>query len=781
MLKLVDISKDYKTGDTVTHALTDVNLEFRTNEFVSILGPSGCGKTTLLNIIGGLDKYQKGDLLLDDKSTKGFRDNEWDSYRNATIGFVFQNYNLITHLSVLDNVEIALTLSGVSAADRRMRAREALIEVGLEDQIKKRPNQLSGGQMQRVAIARALVNRPKILLADEPTGAIDSHTSIVILDLLKKISKDRLVIMVTHNTELAQQYSDRIIRLLDGRIEEDSRTYEKPDEVVFKEKLRNKRVSMSFATALKSSFKNLVSKKTRTIITAVAGSIGIIGIALVLAISNGMTLYVDSMQSDTLAGFPLTVNPTVSTTNEVLTAPRDRMEEARGQEGSSADFPTAELIYPYDSRADARMHENVITQGYLDYIEGMDSDLYNSISYSRKVAVNLIAVTDSGGYVKVGTGSSSSPFSMFSSNGYFNEIPNSRIFIESQYDLLGDASRYPENYDEAVLIVDRQNRLDVSFLNEFGIALTDEFSFDDFMGMELVVADNNDYYRQIGQAFVAGTDYEAMTSGENAIKIKVVGIMRVKESASSEILNTGIGYTTMLTDKVLENASESDIVSAQKENPGINVLTGQPFNELATYKGIMQIIGGDSTPTGIQIYPVSFETKDEIKEYLDLYNADADESEKIIYTDLAETISGAISSLISTITVILSAFAAISLLVSSIMIGIITYVSVVERTKEIGILRSIGARKKDISRVFIAETIIIGFTAGVMGIIATGVLILPINKIIERLIDVGGFSSLPLLKAAGLIAISMGLTFVAGLIPSRIAANKDPVVALRTE
>ncbi|MFO7612079.1 MAG: ATP-binding cassette domain-containing protein [Clostridia bacterium] len=781
MLKLVDISKDYKAGDTVTHALTDVNLEFRTNEFVSILGPSGCGKTTLLNIIGGLDKYQKGDLLLDDKSTKGFRDSEWDSYRNATIGFVFQNYNLITHLSVLDNVEIALTLSGVSTADRRMRAREALIAVGLEDQIKKKPNQLSGGQMQRVAIARALVNQPKILLADEPTGAIDSHTSIVILDLLKKISKDRLVIMVTHNTELAQEYSDRIIRLLDGMVVEDSRTYEKPDEVVFKEKLRNKRVSMSFATALKSSFKNLVSKKTRTIITAIAGSIGIIGIALVLALSNGMTLYVDSMQSDTLAGFPLTVNPTVNTTNEVLTAPRDRMEEAHGQEESSADFPTAESIYSYDSRADARMHENVITQGYLDYIEGMDSELYNSISYSRKVAINLIAVTDSGGYVKVGTGSSSGPFSMFSSNGYFNEIPNSRVFIESQYDLLGDASRYPESYDEAVLIVDRQNRVDVRFLNEFGIALTDEFSFDDFMGMELVVADNGDYYDRIGQVFVAGTDYEGMTSGENAIRIKVVGIMRVKESASSEILNTGIGYTTMLTDKVLEHASESDIVKVQKENPGINVLTGQPFNELATYKGIMQRIGGDATPTGIQIYPVSFETKDEIKDYLDLYNADVTESEKIIYTDLAETISGAISSLIGTITVILSAFAAISLVVSSIMIGIITYVSVVERTKEIGILRSIGARKKDISRVFLAETIIIGFTAGVMGILATGVLILPINILIERLIDVGGFASLPILKAIGLIAISMGLTFTAGLIPSKIAANKDPVVALRTE
>lgn len=781
MLKLVNISKDYRVGELVTHALVDINLEFRTNEFVSILGPSGCGKTTMLNVIGGLDKYQKGDLLLDDKSTKDFRDSEWDSYRNATIGFVFQNYNLITHLSVLDNVEIALTLSGVSAGERRRRAKEALISVGLEDQIGKKPNQLSGGQMQRVAIARALVNEPKILLADEPTGAIDSHTSVTILNLLKKISKDRLVIMVTHNTELAYEYSDRIVKLLDGRVVEDSNIFKKTDEVVFLEKLKNKKVSMSFATALKSSFKNLVSKKARTIITAVAGSIGIIGIALVLAISNGMTLYVNSMQSDTLAGFPLTINPTVNTSNEMMTAPRDRLNEVSQTKTSSVDFPAEDIIYSFDSRADARTHTNIITQEYLDYISGMKPELYNSISYTRKVSINLIAEASNGGYLKVGTGSSSGPFAMFNSDSNFSEIPNSRVFIESQYDLLGLKSKYPENFDEVVLIINKQNRVDIRFLEAFGIAVDDEFVFDDFIGMEFTIVDNNDLYSKVGPLFIAGTDYENMVNGENSIKIKIVGVMRVKEDASSEILNTGIGYTTMLTDKVLSNALTSDIVKAQKESPGVNVLTGQDFNEIVTYKSIMQRIGGDTTPTGLQIYPVSFDKKDEIKAYLDEYNAGKEEMDKVIYSDLAEMISGTISSLINTITVILSAFAAISLVVSSIMIGIITYVSVVERTKEIGILRSIGARKKDISRVFNAETIIIGFTAGMIGIVLSLLLIIPINLLIGRLLDVNGFASLPTLQGAGLIAISIVLTFIAGLIPSKIAANKDPVVALRTE
>ncbi|MCD6322181.1 MAG: ATP-binding cassette domain-containing protein [Clostridiales bacterium] len=781
MLKLVNVSKDYTAGDMVTHALVDINLEFRTNEFVSVLGPSGCGKTTMLNVIGGLDKYQKGDLLLDDKSTKDFRDSEWDSYRNATIGFVFQNYNLIAHLSVLDNVEIAMTLSGVSSAERKKRAKKALRDVGLEDQIKKRPNQLSGGQMQRVAIARALVNQPKILLADEPTGAIDSHTSVTILNLLKKISKDRLVIMVTHNTNLAEKYSDRIIKLLDGRVVEDSKTYENNDEVIFTEKLKNKKVSMSFITALKSSFKNLISKKARTLITAIAGSIGIIGIALVLAISFGMNQYVNSMQSDTLAGFPLAINPTVSATSNMMAGPPGRMNDATGTDVDSNEFPTDGIIHPYDSSTDVTAHSNIISEEYLSYIDSLDKNLYNSISYTRAVALNLVIKTESGGFIKAGAGASSSPMQMFSSNGYFNEIPNSREFIESQYDLLGSQSRYPETYNEAVLIVDSENNIDVEFLEEFGIAVSDEFVLEDFIGIEFKVISNDDYYTNINNVFIAGSDYESMYNSENSLTIKITGVMRVKESASSEILSTGIGYTTMLTDKVLLNAKTSEIVVAQDQNTETNLLTGQPFTEFSTYESIIQLIGGEDVPTGMQIYPVSFDAKDEIKGYLDTYNSGKDDVEKVLYTDLAEMISGTISTLLNTITIILTAFAAISLLVSSIMIGIITYVSVVERTKEIGILRSIGARKKDISRVFIAESIIIGFVAGVIGIALTAVSLIPINIIIENLIDVSNFSSLPILQGLGLLALSIGLTFIAGFIPSRIAAKKDPVVALRTE
>ncbi len=780
MLKLVNINKEYRVGDTFTQALTDINLEFRSNEFVSVLGQSGCGKTTLLNLIGGLDQYTSGDLFINGQSTKEFKDNDWDSYRNATIGFVFQSYNLIAHLSVLDNVEIALTLSGVPTAERIARAKKVLIEVGLKDQMYKRPNQLSGGQAQRVAIARALVNDPKIVLADEPTGAIDSKTSIQIMELIKKISKNRLVIMVTHNEELANAYSDRIIRLLDGQVVEDSEPYTQTFvEIVAIEKQKN--TSMSYRTALKSSFKNLISKKARTIITAIAGSIGIIGIALVLAISNGMTSYVNDMQSDTLAGFPLSVNQTVSATSSMLSEPRTRMSEVTGSLIDVNDFPTTETVVSYDASADTTDHTNLITQDYLDYVAATDPTLYNSISYSRAVALNLIAETENGGYRLVETSATAGGMAQFFAPSFFNEIPNSRAFIESQYDLLGTDSRYPVTAQEIVLVVDKQNRIDVSLLAEFGITVQDEYTFDDLLGLSFTIIPNNDYYVSSGSIYSPGTDYETMSQSADAITITIVGILRVKETSSSELLTTGIGYTTMLTDLILQSASESDIVHAQELSPTINVLTGTPFNTYITYDSVMKTLGGNSTPTGIQIYPVSFDTKEEIKTYLDAYNAPLAEVDKVLYTDLAETISGTISSLINTITVILAAFAAISLLVSSIMIGIITYVSVVERTKEIGIMRAIGARKKDISRIFNAETIIIGFTAGLFGILMTLLINIPLNLVIQKLIGVANFSALPIYSAIGLIIISVGLTFIAGLIPSKIAAKKDPVVALRTE
>jgi len=587
--------------------------------------------------------------------------------------------------------------------------------------------------------------------------------------------------MVTHNEELANRYSDRIIKLLDGRIIEDSKAFVENENNITGGKLINKKISMSFLTALKSSFKNLVTKKTRTLITAFAGSIGIIGIALVLAISAGMTDYVGTMQSDTLAGFPITINQTVSVTNRMLTAPRDRLDDIAGVGSSDLEFPTDDIIFSYDSEADTTAHTNLITEEYITYVDNLDPTLYNSISYTSNVALNVVAMTESGAYIKVDTSSSSNPFGFGSSNSHFNEIPNSRDFIESQYDLLGIDSRYPETYNEIVIIVDKQNRIDTAMLNDFGINVTDEYSFEDFLGMEFKIVSNNDYYSLNGSVYIPGNDYETMYLSDNSISVTIVGVMRVKESASSELLSTGIGYTTMLTEQILANAALSDIVIAQAETEAVNVLTGLPFNELITYKNVMRVIGGDTLPTGIQIYPLSFDSKEEIKTYLDDYNTGHEQVDVIIYSDLAETVSTVISTMINTITIILSAFAAISLIVSSIMIGIITYVSVVERTKEIGILRSIGARKKDISRVFNAETIIIGFSAGTIGILLSLVLIIPINMIISRLVDIPNFAGLPIASAIGLIVVSMVLTFISGLIPSKIASNKDPVVALRTE
>lgn len=758
MLELRNIYKKYVMGANSVYVLKDINVCFKRSEFVSILGPSGSGKTTLLNIIGGLDRYTSGDLLIDGKSTKEFTDNDWDAYRNSTIGIVFQNYNLISHLSVLDNVEMALRLSGVSSEERKKRAIKVLTEVGLEDHIYKRPNQLSGGQMQRVAIARALVNNPKILLADEPTGALDSKTSIQIMDLIQKISKDRLVILVTHNSKIAHDYSDRIINLLDGEIVSDSNPVYLDDKTDTSEKLITKKTSMSYLTALKSSFNNLMTKKGRTLITAFAGSIGIIGIALVLSISSGMSRFVNRMQSDTLAGFPLMINESVTTSYD-----RDSRYNIEYD-----DYPNENIIYAYDRTERMERHDNIINDEFINYLKQMDSSFYNSISYTRAVSINILTKTATGGYLPI------------KNQHYFSEIPNSPEFITSQYDLLAD-SQYPSKFDEIALIVDYRNRIDVRALDALGFEINEEYTFDDFLGKEFKVITNNDFYRKLGNQFVENTDYESMYNSPQAITLKIVGIMRVKSDASSEILSPGFGYTTFLTEKILQIEGNSEIVKAQRENSEISVLTGLPFNKQNTYEDTMKKIGGDSTPVSIQIYPVSFEAKDKIKEYIDAYNLDKANRDKIIYTDLAEMISNSITSLINTITIILSAFAGISLVVSSIMIGIITFVSVIERTKEIGIMRSIGARKKDISRIFNAETIIIGFFAGLFGVLIAVILTYPINIIIERRINVSNFSFLPFFSAIILILLSTILTLIAGLIPSYIASKKDPVVALRTE
>ncbi|MCL2676133.1 MAG: ABC transporter ATP-binding protein/permease, partial [Firmicutes bacterium] len=697
MLQLKNITKVYG-GATPVHALKGVDLQLRASEFVSILGPSGCGKTTLLNLIGGLDKYTAGDLLVDGKSTRDFSDGEWDAYRNRTVGFVFQTYNLIAHLSVLDNVAIALTLSGVSLDERKKRAAEALASVGLLEQIHKKPNQLSGGQMQRVAIARSLVNNPKILLADEPTGALDSETSVQIMEILKEIARSRLVVMVTHNQELAKQYSDRIVQLKDGVITGDSMPAEAAGAEP-RERLVNKKTSMSWITAIRLSFKNLMTKKKRTVLTSIAGSIGIIGVALVLALSSGMTSYVNGMQSDALAGFPLTISQTATTFGGM----GDGFYGAGGG-SENQEFPAGDTIFSYDRTANTRVHTNAITSNYIDYLNAMDASLYNAVSYSYGLEMTVVAKADNGSYKKVSTGGGSG---IFGSSGYFNEMPDSGEFIKSQYDILENGGAYPGNASEAALIVDSRNRLDVRILAELGIAVTESYKFSDLLGRTFKVINNNDLYTETGGVFIAGTDYGAMYHHADSVALTIVGILRVKESASSELLSSGIGYTTALTEKMLGSAKTSDVAAAQAAaGETKSVLTGAAFSNLSTdsYQSVMRQIGADAVPTGVQIYPVNFDAKESVKAYLDAYNAGRPADERIIYSDLAETMTSMISTMINTISIVLIAFAAISLVVSTIMIGIITYVSVVERTKEIGILRAIGARKKDVSRIFNAET-----------------------------------------------------------------------------
>ena len=770
MLQLKNVTKVYG-GATPVHALKGIDLQFRRAEFVAVLGPSGCGKTTLLNLIGGLDKYTGGDLLVDGKSTMNFTDGEWDAYRNGTVGFVFQLYNLIAHLSVLDNVALALTLSGVSAEERKRRATAVLASVGLAEQIHKKPNQLSGGQMQRVAIARSLVNGPKILLADEPTGALDSETSVQIMEILKEVAKDRLVIMVTHNQELANRYSDRIVRLHDGLITDDTAPLEAAaDEKT--EPLINKKTSMSWVTATRLSFKNLMTKKKRTVLTSIAGSIGIIGVALVLALSSGMKSYVNGMQSDALSGFPLTVSQTATIFDR---------GGFGGRENENQEFPAGDTVLPYDRAANMRVHTNIITQNYIDYLDATEKSLYNAISYSYGLEMTVIAKADNGSYKKVSTGGGNS---IFGSSGYFNEMPDSEEFIKSQYDVLHGA--YPDGANDAVLIVDSYNRLDVRILEEFGITIAEEYKFRDLLGRMFKVISNNDYYVETGGVFQAGTGYAAMYNNPDSITVTVVGILRVKESAAavSELLSSGIGYTTALTKKMLDSAKASDVVTAQvTAGETVNVLTGAAFSNISTdtYANVMRQIGADAIPTGAQIYPVNFEAKETIKKYLDAYNAGRPTEEQIIYSDLAESITGMISTMINTISLVLIGFTILALAVSTIMIGIITYVSVVERTKEIGILRAIGARKRDVTRIFNAETLIIGFIAGLLGVVITYILSIPINLIIGSLAGVTGIASLPVWYAAALVAGSMILTLIGGLIPARGAAKKDPVAALRTE
>ncbi len=763
MLKLNNISKQYISGTFKQNALDDISLEFRNNEFVSILGPSGSGKTTLLNIIGGLDRYDSGDLIINGKSTKNFKDSDWDSYRNNSIGFIFQSYNLISHMSILSNVELCMALSGVSKKERKKRAVEALNKVGLKEHLHKKPNQLSGGQMQRVAIARALVNNPDIILADEPTGALDSNTSIQIMELIKEIAKDKLVIMVTHNPDLAKEYSNRIIELKDGKKVNDSNpvTEENKD---YEYKLN--KTSMGFLTALKLSFNNILTKKGRTLITAFASSIGIIGIALILSLSNGFNIQIEEFEKNTLSQAPIIISEqSINTTIDTFNNNNDDLE----------DYTNNKKVYSLKT-VENLVHINNISKEYISYINNIDKNLIGGISYQN--GTNIILFSKIDGKIK-----------QHNTQGLINQMPSkldgsiSPIISDNFDTIYGELSNKKE---DLVLLVDSKNRIDSLILKELGYTDNDEIDFDDIIGKEFKVILNNDYYKDNGSIFIPNTDYESMYNSKDAITLKITSIIRGKENNDfAKMSSTGLLYNKSLIDYIINENNNSNIVKAQNDKD-YNVLTLEKFN-LKTDEGkkqkdtLLSYLGADISPLALQIYPKDFDSKDKIVSYLDKYNKNKDEKDKILYIDQSEMITSLSGGIMNAITIVLIAFSGISLVVSSIMIGIIIYISVLERTKEIGILRAIGARKKDIARVFNAETFIIGLTSGLLGIFIANALIYPINIIIENLSDLENVARLNIIHAISLIIISILLTTIGGLIPARIASKKDPVEALRTE
>lgn len=895
MLELNDIKKDYVSGSTTVSALKGINLRFRDCEFVSILGQSGCGKTTMLNIIGGLDKYTSGDLKINGVSTKNYKDRDWDFYRNNSIGFVFQSYNLIPHQTVLSNVELALTLSGVSKAERKKRAIEALEKVGLGEQIHKKPNQMSGGQMQRVAIARALVNNPDILLADEPTGALDTETSIQIMELLKEISKDRLIIMVTHNPELAKDYSTRIVRLLDGVITDDSNPYSledmeadirakeaakvKTSEKKIKKSGKKQKTSMSFFTALSLSFNNLMTKKTRTILTAFAGSIGIIGIAMILSISNGIQLYIDRVQRDTLSSYPITLQAEAIDISSMVSSMTGNSDSEEHEDKSK--------IYSNDIMGDMintmvkEVKSNNLSE-FKKYIENGSSDIKSYVSdiqYSYDVPLNIYMKDTSNGveqlnpgtmfdsiYGEGATSASSSMSSgmgmgMFSNSSVWNQLLGNQQVLDEQYDVL--AGHWPENFNEVVLVADKNNEVDDYTLYSLGLKDPEEvrtlfkkmmvgesyetkkdisYTFDEILDTEFKLVMPTDMYKYND---VTGTwddyskDDKYMTNVvNNGTDIKVCGIIRPNDDAVSTSLSSGIGYTSKLTEYIIEEVKNSEIAKAQLADTSVDVFTGVPFDNdrnteitmddvnayMATLSPeesaqmqamtsgmsddqILQLFSASlkarttdatldsnksklgitdlDTPSQIDIYATDFDSKEKvqniIKDYNKLQQDDGKEENVINYTDYVGIMMSSVSTIINAISYVLIAFVAISLIVSSIMIGIITYISVLERTKEIGVLRSIGASKKDVSRIFNAETLIEGFVSGALGIVVTLLLCIPANALIKHLTDISNVAQLPVAGGVILIIISMFLTFIAGLIPAKLAAKKDPVVVLRSE
>jgi len=867
MLQLKNITKNYLSGDNEVQALKGIDIEFRENEFVSILGQSGCGKTTLLNIIGGLDRYTSGDLIINGKSTKEFKDKDWDTYRNHSVGFVFQSYNLIPHQTVLANVELALTISGVGKAERKKKAIEALQKVGLGDQLNKKPNQMSGGQMQRVAIARALVNDPDILLADEPTGALDSKTSVQVMEILKEISKDRLIIMVTHNPELAKKYSSRIVKLLDGKIIDDSNPYKSSEEDV--KKARNKKdksgkASMKFTTAVRLSLNNLMTKKGRTFLTSFAGSIGIIGIALILSLSHGMQSYINRVEEDTLSSYPLTIQEASIDVTSMLEAMMGNGEKEEHNDNKIYSRPIVNNILETVS---TKLQTNNLEE-FKKYLESGDTnikDYINAIQYEYNLNLNIYKQNEDKTYQQVnpskvfdelGFGemmeSRQSTSSMMSGSmtmtqtDVWNEMLDNQNLLQSQYDVL--AGKWPTKYNEVVLIVDENNEIsdytlyslgikDIKELNESMEKIknkekveageSESYSYDDLLNYKFKILLNTDYYKESGNAWqdMSNDDEYMKNVVDNAEEITIVGIIKPNEENVSSSGAGMIGYTKELKEYVINKINETEIVKEQKENPNINVFTGIEFpknqnssfdysqltdeqrmymstlseaelaelmknyaeNSTATYDSNLSTLGvvDLNKPSTINIYPKDFESKDmittRISEYNDKQTNDGKEENVITYTDIVGVMMSSVSTIINVISYVLIAFVGISLVVSSIMIGIITYISVLERTKEIGILRSIGASKKDVSRVFNAETLIIGLVAGLIGIVVTLLLNIPINMIIKSIVGISNISKLPTAGAIILVVISVGLTMIAGLIPARFAAKRDPVEALRTE
>ncbi len=768
MLKLKNISKSYTTGEFKQTALKSVDLEFRKNEFVAILGPSGSGKTTLLNIIGGLDRYDKGDLIINNKSTKNFKDQDWDAYRNNCIGFIFQSYNLISHISILDNIEMGMTLSGVSASKRRKKALEVLEKVGLKDHAHKKPNQLSGGQMQRVAIARALANNPDIILADEPTGALDSKTSVQIMELIKEIAQDKLVIMVTHNPELANNYANRIIEMRDGEILNDSNPITQSEKTEHAYKI--KKTAMNFLSALKLSLNNIKTKKGRTFLTAFASSIGIIGIALILSLSNGFDKQIDIFERNTLSQMPIII------TEQSMNLDEETMAEMENKMTTTdSDYPEIDYVIPEEEILETITHTNKITEDFITYLENADSDVISGLSYNRYTGLNLINKID-------GT------YKMLGQNLTITSIPKSlndakTTVVSEQYDIL--AGKEALEKDEIMLFVDSKNHVPENIIEALGLDKTKEnISFDDILNSTIKLVLNDDYYTKVGNYFSVNFDLEKLYANPNNITLKVVGIARLKEDYPNYAASSMLGYTNKLLDYVISVNKESKIVKAQ-QSANYNIMTGEVFDtteEGQTAKTqMLAYLGDESVPYLIQVFPKDFATKEKIISYLDDYNANLPTDEKIVYTDQAEIISSLSGNIMDAITIVLVAFSAISLIVSSIMIGIIMYISVLERTKEIGILRSLGARKKDISRVFNAETFIIGLSSGLIGIIITRLLLFPINVLLYNITDLKNVAVLNPLHAIILIIVSLILTLIGGAIPAKIASKKDPVIALRTE